>query len=127
MSGRREDIGDSGHGGRDNAMPSEAKPIRKMATLLRRALQEDVDRKTVYKHLAEIDRDFSRLSRESKKVVRKAWEDVLHYLDDEDIPVRDPQYGPEYRRRQREQLSKRIRQLMELLWEEESDVKGKER
>jgi hypothetical protein len=53
-----------------------------------------LDRETVYKDLAEIDRDFSRLSREGKKVIRKAWEDLLHYMDDEDIPVRDPEFGP---------------------------------
>jgi protein-tyrosine-phosphatase len=113
-----------GHGGSDNAMPSEAKPLRQMVALLQAALQDRLDRETVDKHFDDLDHDFSRLSPEGKKVLRKAWEDLLHYIEDEDIPVRDPQYGPEYRRRQREQLSKRIRQLMELLWEDESDIKG---
>jgi hypothetical protein len=108
-------------------MSSEARPIRKMVTLLRTASQEGPDRETVYKDLAEIDRDFSRLSREGKKVIRKAWEDLLHYMDDEDIPVRDPEFGPEYRCRQRERLLKRIGQLMELLGEDGSDLKSEER
>jgi hypothetical protein len=96
-------------------MPSGAKPLTQMVLLLRAALQDRLDRQTVDKHFDEIDHDCSNLSYQAKKVVRKAWEDLLHYIED----------GPHYRRRQREQLSKRMRQLMELLWEEGSELKAR--
>jgi hypothetical protein len=96
-------------------MPSEEIPLRKMAALVEAALQGSLDRETLIKQRHTISQDFHGLGPQAKKLLAKAWEDLHHYMEDDDIPARDPQYGPEYRKRQREQLAKRIRQIRELL------------
>ncbi len=98
-------------------MASQETSLRQMSALLEAALQGSLDRATLVKERLKISQGFDGLGRDAQELLANAWEDLHHYMEDDDIPARDPQYGPNYRERQRESLAKRLRQLRELLSE----------
>jgi hypothetical protein len=89
--------------------------LRAIVELLKAVVDEAIDPRQALQRWQEIQPDPTRLSRGLNKLLNHTWEQLYHYMDDEDIPARDPEYGLAYRKRQREELTKRIRELSELV------------
>ncbi len=85
--------------------------LSQIVALLDAVVQGSLDPQTAIKRWQEIAREATDTRPETNKLLNKLWEQLYHYMDDEDIRGREPEYG----QRQRERLLVRIKELKEFM------------
>lgn len=95
-------------------MESQQTRLKQIVALLEAVVRGSLDPQTAIKRWQEIDQEATGISPETNKLLNKLWEQLYHYMNDEDIRDREPEYGESQRKR----LSTRINDLKARLGKE---------